>query len=170
MNDESPVIQLLRIVWRNAQTRGRLQYYHAMQDAIRLAILGGIAFKPDDFITMERTFVFGWRGACWMPNAENIYHLSVHGGHRDFGHCYPSRSACIAIEKWQGWKPFIVQGRRLSLYSEVRHPKHGKLWVTSLDVEKIGACWYDNPGNHQLGTPAKRYTFTHKTIKSEGLT
>lgn len=156
---DSPVIQLLEIVWRNASALrpGWLSLNQGMYGALRIAIESGFRFERDDLIEVGRRF----RSGYWIGEggAESLYIVA----------CDKNTSAAIAMEKMFPRKPFIIDGKRLSVGSEAWHPKHGRLWVTSfLSPETIGMCWYDNDGNLRVGKPAKRFSFDHKTFKKEG--
>ena len=164
---DSPVVELLKIVWDNACKKSsswRL-LNHALGTTLMTAISCGFVFEEDDFLEIEKRF----RPEYWMEKSDSgrgelIYALAA---------CGPSNgnlgvaniSAAMAFEKWKGRKPYIVDSKRVALGSALHHPEYGLLWVTFIDSHEIRACWYDNPGNYAKGKPIKRYTFDHKTVK-----
>jgi hypothetical protein len=168
----SPVIQSLSVIWNNTMKSGKSynRLNAALQGGLSIAIGYGFVFERSDFIEIENRFQpFYWMGLTKSGLGEYYYSAAVKGPGFSSGRQVANLSAAKAFEHWKGRKPYIVKGRRLALGSEVRHPEHGRLWVTSIDPDKIGMCWYDNPGNHNTGKPKRHFVFTHETIKSEGL-
>ena len=162
----SPVIQLLQVIWNHTCDAGHSweRLNAALQSGLALAIGYGFVFERDDFVEIAKRF----RPGYWL-NGESYYSRAVEGPGCGGGRKYANLSAAKAFEHWVERKPYIVKGRRLALGSEVQHPEHGRLWVTSISKEEIGMCWYDNPANINTGKPKRRFVFTHKTIKSEEL-
>jgi hypothetical protein len=141
----------------------------ALQDGLKIAIGYGFIFRRDDFVEIEKRFnCWHWMGSSDSGIGERYYAQAVDPG--DYhGRKVPNLTAAKAFEHWKERKPYIVKGRRLAVGSSVVHPEHGWLWVTTIGAEELRMCWYDNPGNQMTGIPKRRFVFTHKTIKSEGL-
>lgn len=95
--NQSPVWQLLSLVWRNtnhATGDSWERLNHSMHGALSLAINAGFPFLLDDFGRAMNDF----RGGRWF-HGEQSYAMAVHVG---------NLSACRAFEAWKKRKPFIA--------------------------------------------------------------
>jgi hypothetical protein len=109
----------------------------------------------------------------WFGNSignkpgEGFYSLAAQGGKWDCS-MQPNRSACMSFEKWIGRKPFILNGERLAIESEIRIGDK-RFFVTSFSDDSIRISGYyseTNPHGYKDGKPTKRASLTHDDIKA----
>lgn len=168
----SGVIQLIQAVWDHAN-EGKGHSWtilnSALHEVVTLAIKSGFKFDEDDFATMHAKF----RGGYWMGNShpqcgEGFYTQAARGGFNRFETA--NRSACMSFEKWVGRKPFLMNGERLTIGSEIMIGE--KRWyVTSFAADNltIGVSGYyseKNPYGRQEGSPTTRKKLTHADVKA----
>lgn len=178
MKKDTPVLGYLQLAWDNACKKSHSWRIlnSALSQSLNLAITHGFPFAEGDFHAIYKRFNFGfWGGDTPAGLAEGFYSLAA-GGPRWGSTGLSNLSAALSFEAWKNRRPWIFQGTRLALGSEVwwwekwpkvpadldpdrwigRHHKATRLWVTNLDEEHLSLCWYRNPGNHQTGKPARR--------------
>ncbi len=191
MKKDSPVIAFLALVYANASGSDNKNSWrilnHALWTTLRLCIVCGYKFKEDDFLTISERFSFHhWGGMTSAGLGEMLYALAVEGPHQgETG--LPNVSACLAFEAWKGREGWHWRGRRVALGSEFhwweKWPRkltktdpaqwvpnwHGatRFWVTNLDNETLSLCWYKNPGNRQVGKPARRLVLTRQDLRDQ---
>jgi hypothetical protein len=181
---DTPVIELLRVVWRNTNTIWGNSYRKtnkAMRSALNIAIESGFRFAENDFKDISESFKFGyWSGTNGAEMlAEEYYTFAVEQN---------NTSACISLEKWKNRKPFLFNDvtqvkdlnskkRRLALGSEflwdiwdnLKKPKRDCIVrITNIDDKRIIACSYGKDDkNGYRGKIKKRYTITQQDLNAE---
>lgn len=171
-NPISPVVTLLSHVYKHANGSKNHSWEllnYGLRKTLDMAIRCGFAFERDDFEQISNRFDFGyWCGTdSDKMSAEQLYSLAVSNN---------NRGACIAFEQWKNRKPYFLNSARLAVGSEFLYREHPvakglkqsifRLHVTYIGADKIGCCWYENPGNHQSGKPKRRFEFTHQELKT----
>lgn len=173
----SPVVALIDHVYQHSnEAKGpswRL-LNEALSVCLRTAIHCQFKFEIDDFAHLRK---YGWHYWCGAQgdtmSGEYFYSLAVNN---------KNRSAAIAFEAFKKRKPFMLNGERLALNSEflfceepifrgMTKNKVFRVWVTSINAEKIVFCWYDNEGNVNSGKPSRRFVLSQaelKTAQKEG--
>ena len=181
---ESKGLQLLSLVWENAQTatgHSWLKRNHALSEAISLAIRAGFKFDLGDWKAMDR-----FRPGYWRYIETNYRDAVV----------YRNASAYQAIEAHLRRKPFIVKGASIDLHTGDGPCGEGlarlivgaqfdwdgrRVTVTSFDEAHVIACAYspwtkadgdpcpicNKDRKWQTGAerkPLKRYKITHADI------
>lgn len=109
-NKPSAVIQLLDLVWANANTSTSHSWErlnHAMQDALRLAVTSGMPFAPDDFTHI----VNNYRSVYWL-DGERFYASAV---------ATDNKSAFLAYERCTSRDPFIADNVRSGTVDSGNH-------------------------------------------------
>ena len=101
---QSPVIQLLDLVWRYATTvtgRSRQKRDGAMGDALNLAIGSGMPFQTEDFTTLMNRYSGRYDPGPWSVDMEPRYASA----------CWTRNTkAAQSFEHWKDRKPFITKG------------------------------------------------------------
>lgn len=136
IEDRSPALQLVNLVWTQTAFKSWIRLNHTMQDALALAMKAGLTFEPGDI----REISAKMSGHRWFGDQEWIYRLAV-----EFG----NQSACRSYEEWRGRDPFILDGRRLFVGAQVelhhlKSPKGVSALVTSFSSDGMGivVCTY----------------------------
>jgi hypothetical protein len=107
----SSAMQLVRMVWRhNREATGHswTKLNGSMYDAVDLAIKAGMEFALDDFITMSTTMRIGYW--CGDDMGEGWYTRAI---------AYNHSSAYRAYEAWRKRRPFIFEGDRLHVGTQI---------------------------------------------------
>lgn len=143
IEERSPAVQLVDLVWRMTGVRSWIRLNHTMQDALALAIKSGLHFEPGDIELLYRSF----NGHRWFGDCEWVFRLAVQ---RD------NVPACVSYEQWVKRDPFILDGRRLYVGAPVdfKHLVNAEgrtALVTSFakDGMSLIVCTY--PEAHYLG-------------------
>jgi len=156
--DKSPAFLMIEQVWNySLETTGHSweRLNHSMMYAVELAIFSGMKFDLDDFGKIAGKFRMQYWGSCG-----SFYVTAVKAD---------SVSACRALEKAMGLKPWIVKfGFSLSSYGHMGRSEinrnSGRLaagarfyWdghyvrITSMDTDHIIACSYKNEKRELTG-------------------
>ncbi|MBU0778102.1 hypothetical protein KKF82_07575 [Patescibacteria group bacterium] len=186
---DSAVIQLLRLVWDNANAATGKSYTRlnqSMWDALRVAIDGGFSFDPDDYNTISEDFRFSrWGGVDKGGFAERFYECAC---------VVDNVSACRAFEKWKGRNPVVADDvkydhfavslstnrcggsrKRARLCVDAKFPWDARtVTVTSIASEptRVVACSYVltytyTTSGFSRSKIDKRYTITPAMIQQE---
>lgn len=164
---DSPVIALLRHVWRNTNRDSWLTLNQVTADALTIAIRGDFKFAPDDFVIMARpSRDGGFDSHRWISGGERFYAMACG---RDRGSA--NLSAAIAFETWRGRTSFLIA--QPNTKSRVRLSEAavfiwsaGERWrVTSFaaDQSYLIACKYTSTYGRQ---PVRRIRITHADLKA----
>lgn len=167
---QSPVIQLLDIVWRYATTvtgRSDMGVHLAMSDALTLAIRSGMPFQTEDFTTLMSRYSPRYQSGAWNTDMEPQYTLACQSR---------NNKAAQSYEHWVGRKPFITHGivrshgptqGRLAVGDRFTYKIH-RVKVTSFakDGDYLTACTYKpQTGQYQPDKIDKRFKITRKALK-----
>lgn len=175
----SPPIQMLQIVWENANKAMGFSWQRlnsSMQDALSLAISAGMRFDPGDFKYIAENFRFDyWGGSDGHMFGERYYRQACNE---------PNKSACRAFEKWRSREPFIADNVNTGRYwGDSKMLSRSRLaigfefyWngetvtVTSFSIDGsyLTACSYQEEPKDEYA-PAKikhRYKITVKDLKT----
>lgn len=135
----SPALSFVGMIWDLAQQEtghSWTRFNGSLRQALMNAIEAGLIFHDDDFKFMADH----WRAGYWFgqDNAglgEGIYARAVK---------YRNFQACRSFEKWIGREPFIFDGERLSVGSDVDIPG-GRWEVTSFakDGQSAVICQHE---------------------------
>ncbi len=153
--------------------RSNQKFDGAQQDALRLAIRGGLPFDLEDMAYLREHCRFTWHAGSNGNWGEPYYFDAVR---------YDNGSAARSFEKMKGRKPFIWRGEvghgidtirtggRLAVGSRFRCRGVG-LAVTSFDDEAgcVIACSYRSRSEEERYEPEKvehRYRLTRKDLKA----
>jgi hypothetical protein len=174
MNDQadSPVVALIRHIYGYSGGKDKRkiswqQLNPALSGALRLAIEAGFKFEKDDFATVFKQLAGGyWFGTDNdHSQGERFYTAAVNAD---------NRSACISFEAWKGRKPFLREGRRLCIGSELKDWNPADCQVTSFaeDALSLTACVYADCqlNGHALEFQRgvlHRFKITHADLKAE---
>ncbi len=158
-NEISPAVQLYRLAMEHKgfqQCKSDLRSWHSRIDIVMYAVKYGLQFFEDDFITLPY-------------NHEGVYAIAC-GSEREF----ENRSACLAIEKHLGRKPFLLRdpdkktptrmyyGRWFTWFSG------DDLLCTSFNDKKkyFTACRYKNGRCREYNEhPERVFKITHEDVK-----
>lgn len=172
--NDSPAVQFLQMMWRHVQgatSHSWLKLNHAMADALRLAIKGGMRFNVDDFEEIAKRF----RSGYWIGDGESFYSLAV---------LYRNSSAYLAYESANRRKPFIVKSASIAVNTGDGPAGNGLArliigarfkWagedvrVTSFNDQRqtLTACSYKQDGKRELCAKCSRVTsWPREVIKS----
>jgi hypothetical protein len=129
MKTETPVIQLLDMVWENtnkAVGHSWERLNHAMQEALSLTIGAGFEFAEEDMAAIASKYNFGyWCG----ESPEWIYGAAVDA---------TNLSAAKSYEKWKNREPFIADNvKREGFRGGYRHGGHSERQRERLAVGAI---------------------------------
>ncbi len=181
---KSPAIQLIDIVWRcegHQMEHSWRRRNSVMQDVLKLAIIAGLQFNPEDFEIIASSardggFDFGfWGGAIGHMLGESFYFLACTGKEysyqqsKPFG---PNLSACRSFEAWRKRPPFILitpecaSGRRLAVDSKFIW-KGQEVTCTSFGElgDSITACSYKDVVHARVSID-KRYKITIAELRA----
>lgn len=155
MTEPSAAYQLVTLVWTKCSHQKSWQRLNqSMSSALMLAVTAGLRFDIDDFRTIRDNF----RGGFWFGAEHERYFAEAvkHG----------NISACRAYEKWVGRKPFIYEGKRLYVGSEIDY-HCGRVSVTSFKNEEnvLVACGYEGAKKYPR-KPTKRVSITRTVIQA----
>jgi hypothetical protein len=155
----SPAMQLVRRAWENrceATAHSWRTVNNTMYEALKLAITGGMSFAVGDVAEIYRSM----RGSYWFgESGEGLYSIAC-----DAGNLQASQS----FEAWRGRKPFMWEGKRLSVGSQF-------VWegllvrVTSFqdDAGALTACSY-KPNTEGVrwhrGAIDRRFSITREAL------
>lgn len=149
----SAALQFVACAWNNrcgATQESWLLVNSTMHAALNLAIEGGMSFNEGDFGEIYDRM----RGRFWFHEGEGFYAAAVAAG---------NIQACRSYETWAGRKPFLWEGKRLYIGSDL-------LWegqavrVTSFGDGSLIACAYDRDVNGYGRKVARRFTITHEEL------
>lgn len=102
MSEQSPVMQLLELVWRSgltATSHSWSRLNHGMLEALRLAVGSGMEFAEADFQKLLADNPRRFRSGFWIGEREKLYELAVTVG---------NLSAAKSFEQAVGRKPFMA--------------------------------------------------------------
>lgn len=149
----SPAMQFVRCAWENrceATAHSWRTVNSTMHSALALAISGGMSFAKDDFAEINRAM----RGGYWFgEDGEGFYASACEVG---------NIQACQSYEAWVKRKPFMWEGRRLSIRSRFQWEGR-EVMVTSFQDGEGGsliACSYKPSESGHRGAIDRRYTIT----------
>jgi hypothetical protein len=159
---QSAAFTFVEHLWDNAQQATGHSWTRlngAMSETVDLAVRAGLEFDERDIGRMYKAF----RGEYWFgeQNGDGWYVTAIK---------YANESACKAIEAYRDRKPFVFDGTRLAVGSNIRWPERGVDvgTVTSFkdSNDAIVVCYYafDEATCQRSRTPTKRFTFTHAEI------
>jgi hypothetical protein len=161
-DNRSPAVKLYEMAMYNSgfqMGRSNMRHNHAKQHIIEFCVKFGVQFFEDDFDT--------------LPCLDEGFYAIACGCDRE----YHNMSACLAMEKAWGRKPFLVREMRNKTPDRMYSGRwfewilEGKILLlkcTSFNDEKkyFNACQYKNNKCHNYGEkPIKQFKITHKDIK-----
>ncbi len=158
---ESPVYQLVKLVWKNASVPSHAQLNRSLQSALTLAIESKMKFAKGDFAAIRKAF----SGQHWMGSSlEGWYTMAI---------CAKNTSACVSFEASTGRSPFRYGRQRLHIRSILYLPDGTLAVVTSFskDGKSLLACVYDSQATQYVAYGAKvvrRVRLTCKDVRDLG--
>ncbi len=154
-NQDSPAVAFVRHLWDNnleATGHSWTRLNGAMSESVGLAIRAGLAFELDDIGKLYKSF----RGEFWFgeQNGDGWYRVAIDA---------TNERACKAIENYRGRKPFVFDGRRIAVGTQIWWPERklaGKVTSFLDNDDSVIICTYDiDPAtNTRSNTPTKRFT------------
>lgn len=119
MEEKTPVIQYLDLIWKHENTKGYARLNAAMQKSLSSLIQANVGFAETDFKYILSHYGCGhWIGLSLNGNhwGESFYSQS----------CQLNKSAAISYEKAKDRTPFLLNGKRVHQGFDFKWA--GKFW------------------------------------------
>lgn len=164
---DSPVISLIRNVWKNAKRDSWQALNSSLHAALLIAIRAGYKFEVGDFQKLAERANWGgtgFSGDRWMGDHEYIYALACGRERGTY-----NLSAAISYETWQDRTPFLLaqpgvkSKLRLAVGIEFKW-SDGQRWKVS--SFPAGSEYLNAMPVRGSDEPARRLKITHADIKA----